>query len=357
MEQGKSEVSIKEVREFKYDNEGIEELVKFLGDYKEGIMEATGPYFYYLHEKLTERGFKVTVVNPLHLSEILGKKTDKLDAQRLVMAFMTGVVKGSYIPDGEIRELRELTRYRTSLVEKEAQVKNEIRKILETAGYKLEPFNKRGMELLEKLSKGELKQEDKRELGEKLGRTLNRAERLMLAQLVELLMQLEDMIKDVEKAILSKIPQEVVELSKIPGVGPITAAVIYAEFGDVSRFPSSKAAKAYAGFAPRTKQSGNSESHVGMIEGNKYLRRTLYLCARMARRGPFADFYERLIAKGKSSIEATCALAGKLASISYHVLVDGVYKGLVTKRLKLIKGKNVKDYDVDVSSVLNTLFP
>ncbi|BCU67648.1 hypothetical protein HS7_10850 [Sulfolobales archaeon HS-7] len=58
----------------------------------------------------------------MHLSEILGKKTDKLDAQRLVMAFMTGVVKGSYIPDGEIRELRELTRYRTSLVEKEAQV-------------------------------------------------------------------------------------------------------------------------------------------------------------------------------------------------------------------------------------------
>ncbi|BCU67647.1 hypothetical protein HS7_10840 [Sulfolobales archaeon HS-7] len=133
--------------------------------------------------------------------------------------------------------------------------------------------------------------------------------------------------------------------------------MIYAEFGDVSRFPSSKAARAYTGFVPRTKQSGNSESHVGMIEGNKYLRRTLYLCAMIARRGPFADFYERLIAKGKSSIEATCALAGKLASISYHVLVDGVYKGLVTKRSKLAKAKNVKDYDVDVSSVLNTLFP
>ncbi|BDC17399.1 hypothetical protein HS5_02890 [Acidianus sp. HS-5] len=78
-------------------------------------MEATGPYFYYLHEKLTEKGYKVTVVNPVHLSEILGKKTDKLDAQRLLIAFMTGVVKGSYIPDGEIKEL---TRYRTSLVEK-----------------------------------------------------------------------------------------------------------------------------------------------------------------------------------------------------------------------------------------------
>ncbi len=67
---------------------------------------------------ITEKGYKVTVINPLHLSEILGKKTDKLDAQRLLVAYMTGVIKGSYIPTGEIRELRELTRYRESLVEK-----------------------------------------------------------------------------------------------------------------------------------------------------------------------------------------------------------------------------------------------
>ncbi|ACP39237.1 conserved hypothetical protein [Sulfolobus islandicus M.14.25] len=54
VKQGKSTVYIKEVREFEYNNEGIEELIKFLGEYKEGIMEATGPYFYYLHEKLTD---------------------------------------------------------------------------------------------------------------------------------------------------------------------------------------------------------------------------------------------------------------------------------------------------------------
>ena len=143
VEQEKSAVYVKEVKEFNYDNEGIEELIKFLGEYKEGIIEATGIYYFYLHEKLTEKGYKVTVINPLHLTEILGKKTDKLDAQRLLVAHMTGVIKGSYIPTGEIMELRELTRYRESLVEKTTQVKNEIRKILELAGYKIQ-FDKKG---------------------------------------------------------------------------------------------------------------------------------------------------------------------------------------------------------------------
>ena len=55
---------------------------------------------------------------------------------------MTGVIKGSYIPTGEIMELRELTRYRESLVERTTQVKNEIRKILEFAGYKIQPFER-----------------------------------------------------------------------------------------------------------------------------------------------------------------------------------------------------------------------
>jgi transposase len=359
IEQEKSAVYVKEVKEFNYDNEGIEELIKFLGEYKEGIIEATGIYYFYLHEKLTEKGYKVTVINPLHLTEILGKKTDKLDAQRLLVAHMTGVIKGSYIPTGEIMELRELTRYRESLVEKTTQVKNEIRKILEFAGYKIQPFDKKGRKLLEKLVKGEeLSKEEKEELKEKLGRNLNDAEKLALKQLVELLKNLEKMIKEVEDTINSKIPKPVIELSKIPGIGLISATTIYAEFGDVSRFSSSKAARAYAGFAPKTKQSGDSESHSGMIRGNKYLRRALYLVAKVARGlEPFKGYYERLITRGKSVTQATCALAGKLASICYHVIRDGVYKGVVKKSFRIPRGKEVNAKDFDVGDALDSLSP
>lgn len=354
--QGKSTIYVKEVREFNYDNKGIEELIKFLGEYKEGIIEATGIYYFHLHERLTEKGYKVTVINPLHLTEILGKKTDKLDAQRLLVAHMTGVIKGSYIPTGEIKEL---TRYRESLIEKITQVKNEIRKILEFAGYKIQPFDKKGRQLLEKLAKGEeLSKEEKEELKDRLGRNLNDAEKLALKQLVELLKSLENMVKEVEDMIISKIPQPVIELSKIPGVGLISAATIYAEFGDVSRFSSSKAARAYAGFAPKTKQSGDSESHSGMIRGNKYLRRVLYLVSRVARNlEPFNGYYERLIARGKSATQATCALAGKLASICYHVIKDGVYKGIVKKSFRVPRGKEVNVKDFDVGDALDSLSP
>ena len=270
---------------------------------------------------------------------------------------MTGVIKGSYIPTGEIMELRELTRYRESLVEKTTQVKNEIRKILELAGYKIQPFDKKGRKLLEKLVKGEeLSKEEKEELKEKLGRNLNDAEKLALKQLVELLKNLEKMIKEVEDMINSKIPKPVIELSKIPGIGLISAATIYSEFGDVSRFSSSKAARAYAGFAPKTKQSGDSESHSGMIRGNKYLRRALYLVARVARGlEPFKGYYERLIARGKSVTQATCALAGKLASICYHVIKDGVYKGVVKKSFRIPRGKEVNVKDFDVGDALDSL--
>ncbi|BDB99789.1 hypothetical protein SACC_28060 [Saccharolobus caldissimus] len=267
---------------------------------------------------------------------------------------MIGVIKGSYIPTGEIKELRELTRYRESLVEKITQVKNEIRKILEIAGYKIQPFDKKGRQLLEKLAKGEeLNKEEKDELKERLGRNLNDAEKLALKQLVELLKSLENMVKEVEDMIISKIPQPVIELSKIPGVGLISAATIYAEFGDVSRFSSSKAA--YAGFAPKTKQSGENESHSGMIRGNKYLRRILYLVARNLE--PFNGYYERLITRGKSATKATCALAGKLASICYHVIKDGVYKGVVKKSFRVPRGKEVNVKDFDVGDALDSLSP
>ncbi|MBB5255185.1 transposase [Sulfurisphaera ohwakuensis] len=162
----KPSVTIKEIKEFPYNDKGIEELIKFLGEYKSGIVEATGVYFYYLHERLTEKGYKVTVVNPAQLTEILGKKTDKLDTQRLLVAYMTGVIKGSHIPTGEIKELRELTRHRENLVNKITQVKNEIRKTLEIAGYKIQPFDKRGRQLLEKLAKGDKQGREGRVKGE-----------------------------------------------------------------------------------------------------------------------------------------------------------------------------------------------
>lgn len=93
----------------------------------------------------------------------------------------------------------------------------------------------------------------------------------------------------------------------------ISAATIYAEFGDVSRFSSSKA-RVYAGFAPRTKQSGGSESHSGM--GNKYLRRAFFLVARVARKSErFKEYYDRLVSKWKSATKLVLLVGSLLVFV------------------------------------------
>jgi hypothetical protein len=92
-----------------------------------------------------------------------------------------------------------------------------------------------------------------------------------------------------------------------------------------------------------------------MIRGNKYLRRVLFLVARNLE--PFNGYYERLNARVKSATKATCALAGKLASICYHVIKDGVYKGVVKKSFRIPRGKEVDVKDFDVEDALDSLFP
>nr|WP_246252952.1 transposase [Acidianus brierleyi] len=91
-----------------------------------------------------------------------------------------------------------------------------------------------------------LTDEEIKEYSKLLGRKLTRIEAFILKQLLDLLNIIEEQIKEVENEIMKFLPEEAV-VTKIPGIGPISAATIYAELGDVSRFESSKQAASYAG--------------------------------------------------------------------------------------------------------------
>jgi len=98
---------------------------------------------------------------------------------------------------------------------------------------------------------------------------------------------------------------------------------------------------------------GRSESHYGMIAGNKYLRRTLFLCARVAKNyGSFKEFYNRLVERGKKTVVATCALAGKLTTKAYHVLRDCVYE----VKSSFEEPKEVKFDKPDIKGALDSLY-
>jgi len=177
-----------------------------------------------------------------------------------------------------------------------------------------------------------LTDEEIKEYSKLLGRKLTRIEAFILKQLLDLLNIIEEQIKEVENEIMKFLPEEAVELTKIPGIGPISAATIYAELGDVSRFESSKQAASYAGVSPRTKQSGKTEFHNGLIKGNKHLSRVLFLVARSAKNTvQFNGFYQALLKRTGNSKKATLALANKICRIVYHVLKDGEYKGETKK--------------------------
>jgi transposase len=99
-------------------------------------MESTGVYWKPLFN-LLEGTFAVLVVNAHHIKAVPGRKTDLRDAEWIADLLRHGLVRGSYIPDRPQRELRELVRYRRSLIGNRTQVVNRIQKVLEGANIKL----------------------------------------------------------------------------------------------------------------------------------------------------------------------------------------------------------------------------
>src|SRR5438445_936623 len=100
-------------------------------------MESSGVYWRPLFNLLEGRGVELLVANAAHVKHVPGRKTDVKDAEWLADLLRHGLVRGSFVPDREQRELRELTRYRTSLVEERTAAVNRLQKVLEGANVKL----------------------------------------------------------------------------------------------------------------------------------------------------------------------------------------------------------------------------
>jgi transposase len=232
------------------------------------------------------------------------KKTDKVDAKVLADLARTNFLPTAYIPPDEIMELREIIRERIRLKKLSTSTKNRIHSILAKNGIKYEGklFNSEGREFLYSLN--------------------NKWINLYL----RILSSIEIEIKEIDKEIREKCMEneETKLLTTIPGIGFFSALLIYAEIGDINRFPNSKKLCSYAGLVPSIRQSGNKIT-TGKItkEGNKLLRWILVQCAFVAIRNDqrFRNFYER-IKQRKGSQKAIVATARKLLTVVYAVLRD-----------------------------------
>jgi transposase len=258
-------------------------------------IESTGVSWWPV-DHLLEEGRCVTLVNPQHMQAVPGHPTEVKDSEWLADLLRHGLLRASFIPPRPIRELRELTRSRKTLVQERAQEVNRLQKVLESANSKLaavasDVVGASARRMLEALLAGEQDVETMAQLAH--ARMRQRLPELRQALVGEvrphhrvLLRRLLDHIDCLDRS-MAQVPAEIDQrlqpdaqalhlLQSIPGVNRLAAAAIIAEIGvDMMRFPSARHLAAWAGVCPGNKQSGGKRLVAGITAGDRWLRGTL----------------------------------------------------------------------------------
>jgi len=311
------------------------------------LIESTGVYWKPVFNIL-EGLLTVILVNARHIKAVPGRKTDVRDCEWLADLLRHGLLKASFIPPPEIRELRELVRYRQTVVTEHTAVANRITKLIESANIKLgqvasEVLGLSGRLMLRALAAGETNAEKlaelaqgklkskKSELRRALAGHLTPVQRWVLAELLTREEELEAARTRVETRIGEEVatcadpfvPEAMALLESIPGVGKRTAQTIVAEIGvDMSRFPSAKHLASWAGVCPGNHESAGKRKSGQPTKGNQSVRTILVEAAWAATRakGTFLQAkYQRLV-KRMPKQKALGAIAHRLLVISYHLL-------------------------------------
>jgi transposase len=305
-------------------------------------MESTGVYWKPLYN-LMEGSLDVLVVNARHMKNVPGRKTDMRDAEWIADLLRHGLLQPSFIPDRAQRELRELTRYRTTLVRERAAEVNRLQKVLEGANIKLasvvtEITGVSGHEILRALVAGhtqaaELAQLARGRLREKipalelaLAGQFQAHQRFLVAQQLVHIDFLEGLIERVSAEVAERVrpfEEAVALLDTIPGIGRRVAEIIVAEVGvDLRRFPTAAHLAAWAGLAPGNNESAGKRRSAATRKGSPWLRAALVEAAQAAGRTKStyvgAQYRRLLTRKGKR--RAAVAVAHTLLVMAYHIL-------------------------------------
>jgi transposase len=238
-------------------------------------MESTGIYWKPVFNVWDALGLKVIVGNATHIKNVPGRKTDMNDSRWIAELHRYGLIRPSFIPDGEFQRIRLLSRHRTNLTEDLSRVRNRVQKVLEDGNIKLgsvvsDVFGVSGRQVLELIAKGythpdvlmtavTTKIKRMEDVKKALTHCLTNEHCFVIAQLMRQVEDLESRIKDVDGELLKRVEPYahlVNKLDEIPGIDKILAIGIIAEASvDMSSFPNERHFAAWAGVA-----SGNNES-------------------------------------------------------------------------------------------------
>ncbi len=308
-------------------------------------LESTGEFWKPVFN-LLEGTCEVWLLNAQHIKAVPGRKTDVKDAQWIAELLAHGLVRPSFIPPRPQRELRDLTRYRTTFVRARATLVNRVQKALEDANLKLASVatdimgvsgrailaallaGEADPTVLAELAKGPLRKK-RPQLEQALRGHLRPHQSFVLTELLAQIDSVEETIARFTAQIQTTCAEDgneaeiVALLDSIPGLSEATAQVVVAEIGtDMRRFPSAAALAAWAGLAPGNDESAGRQRSGRTRKGNVWLRTILVQAAQAAahtKHTALAARYRRIAAR-RGHKKAVVALAHALLVIIYHVI-------------------------------------
>lgn len=338
-----------ETREFGTFTSSLTELRDWLLSNKvtHVAMESTGVYWKPVYHVLEPSGMTVWIVNARHIKYVPGHKTDKKDSAWICQLLLAGLLKPSYIPPKEQRELRDLTRYRRKLIQQIASQKNRIIRILEDCNVKLssvlsDTSGAVGTKLIDRLCMGEQVtmeyieavyhgkiKASRQDIYEACNGLVEAHHIFMLQSIKRDIGHTEDLIQELNdriKTVLSPY-DDILELLKgVPGLSKKTVEDLVSEIGlDMSVFPNEKHLASWVGSSPGNNESAGKKKSGRTTHGNKQARSVLTEAAWAASRTKdtfYAARYHRLAAR-RGKKRAITAIGHSILKTVYHILSTG----------------------------------
>jgi transposase len=368
-----------EIREYGSQLDNLMALRKWLEEQNchYVAMESTGIYWqpvYAVLETALSDAMHLLVVNARHMKNVPGKKTDMRDAEWIATLLRAGLLKGSFVPERDIRDLRQFTRYRKALIRDITSQKNRVEKLLRSSGFNLSSFlsdifGASGLAILGQLVQTGLITRQDLEVGLKgrarlkaseilsnLNGTLSMPQRKLLKMELAHLKDLQDNLAEVEEEIRDNFSQFEGPLSlldSIPGIDSTAAFAILAEIGaKLDTFPTAQHLCAWAGLAPGNHQSAGKQKKQRITQGNNYLKTMLCEVAWVIaahKKMYLSGWYWRLKQRTDAK-RAIVALARKLLVIIFAMLKSN----RAYDEQKFLKRKEVSEHK-HISRMLHEL--
>lgn len=344
------------IKEFSGQTEDIKNMANWLKENKcEKIaMESTASYWKPLVNVFEITNLDYTIINARDYKNLPGKKTDVLDSEWIADLLQHGMLRDSFIPSREQRELREATRYRNSITRERTRALNRLQKMLEGANIKITSIlnSVQGVtsrNLIEYVLENdeEITIEKANELVvtrihakledvvKAMDGIITPFQKIMMKEVIKHIDELTERISEMDKIIdeyMKEYEKNKKKLKKIPGVGKRSSEIILAEIGqDMSRFPTAGHISSWAGVCPGNNESAGKRRSGKTRKGNKTLKSILTQCAQAAVKRKDTFFYAQYqrIAMRRGKKRAILAVAHSiLIAIYYMIKEDKEYEEL-----------------------------